>query len=672
MAKITSVKIYDESGKLVEIDYYSAGVLIEKDLYTTVGKKTYAYEKDYLNPAGIITQKVFLDSSKKITGKEFYSDTGVLTEKDYYTKGVLTEKDYINPEGVITQKDFYRAKGIIEKTYYSGVEITRVDFYSKTTLIEQDLYTDGVLGEKNFYLKGVQTQKNLYSAGVLSEIDLYSKGNLTQKGYYEDDLLVRTELFTKNILTEQDIYTTSGGKTYISEKDYFNSSGDIYQKNYLNSKGIITQKDYYTDDVRTQSDFYTNKVLTAKWFYQNNQIVEIDSCKNNTILQKTFYTDGEITEVDNYKSGKLSTKSYYENDVITQKDYYSKDAVIQSDVYTDGDLTERDFFTKGVLTQKHLFSEDVLTQKDYYVKGKLSEKDYYNPSGVITKKEYYDGNEELIDGTGVVLTDSKGNKYINYGQAKLWGKYLDYKQGDNSLKYKYDCGVVACENVLIQTGDIEKRGKGTVINGLDLTESAVVNYAADNDLCITDFPINIYNGGTTDYQQAAILTELGSIADDVIIALGTLAEYVKDGFGVIAEVISNVLWGKASYGSVDHAVAVTGVNYDFDNPLIIEGFYICDSGRGLSTDSSRYISYDLMKSAFISTTDWAGRPLGYAIITEEKKLVLNSSGTAGNIDVNSIIQQIGGYGSNQEEQLIANAGDDVQQNFQTLVANSVS
>lgn len=163
----------------------------------------------------------------------------------------------------------------------------------------------------------------------------------------------------------------------------------------------------------------------------------------------------------------------------------------------------------------------------------------------------------------------------------------NHKQGANEFGFLGTCGLVSCEDVLRQFG-------------IDATEASVVEYAARHGHCdITATPPEC--GGTTEYSQARLLTELGVPAHaEFGDTQEQLAQYIEEGRGAIIEVNAGELWDSPEhfgFGELNHAVVVTGVARD---PATgeIEGFYINDSGRGYPSDSGRFVDVNVMRHAW--------------------------------------------------------------------------
>ena len=201
-----------------------------------------------------------------------------------------------------------------------------------------------------------------------------------------------------------------------------------------------------------------------------------------------------------------------------------------------------------------------------------------------------------LGGNNMTVTPT-GEKVVTYGESYIWKNYLDYAQGDNSQGYRGDCGIVTCENILIQSGVFQKKINYVYQSGvIDQLESQIVGLAISKNLC-TNTGSSSDKGGTTSAQQVAILKNYGVAAHSEFASLESVANYVKENKSILMFVNAYSLW-YGSIGGVNHAVTITGVAYDQNNPNKITGFYICDSGRDSKADSERYVSYSAMKSAF--------------------------------------------------------------------------
>jgi len=246
--------------------------------------------------------------------------------------------------------------------------------------------------------------------------------------------------------------------------------------------------------------------------------------------------------------------------------------------------------------------------------------------------------------------------------------FLDYKQGDNNKGYNYDCGLASCENVLIETGVFAERSSANIVKGIDQEESTVVDYAAAHGLCSTNSSA-YYNGLTNGTDLVQVLNHFGVSATNEYTTITGIANAIQDNECVITAVDASKLWGLGNDQGIDHFITITGVDYSATNSSQIDGFYICDSGRGLASDADRFISTSLMASVF-DYASYDGIAYGNAVITNESnsQSVSGSAGsTNGAVSVNSIIQQMTGFTTGTEGQ-IASTINNNQQNPIALIA----
>ena len=313
---------------------------------------------------------------------------------------------------------------------------------------------------------------------------------------------------------------------------------------------------------------------------------------------------------------------------------------------------------------------------------------------MLTRNTYYDGNgNPITNSTGVVKTEG-GIQVTDYGQNDSWANSLDYSQGDNSRGFFSDCGLVACENVLIQEGLLSQKtgysptetslkGRWTYGSYNDTGESTVVNYAVANGLTDSSKSDSYLDGGTTACQQWDILKNFGVPSNEVYTSLTGIANAIMADQCVIAEVDAYKLWGIGSAGNVNHSVTVTGVAYDYTNPNQIDGFYICDSGAGMvygQSSADKFVSYSVMASSFDLSF---GGTAGLAIITDNAKQILSavyptqqaltSSKGLSASTLNNVIQNMAGYVSSADAQVCtAFVQNQAQQNLANLVASHTS
>ena len=225
-------------------------------------------------------------------------------------------------------------------------------------------------------------------------------------------------------------------------------------------------------------------------------------------------------------------------------------------------------------------------------------------------------NLMLLDFSKAEKGIADGINILVYGYPKAFE--LDYMQGNAVAGYKGTCALTAIANLGTQASQ-------------PLTEAQVVQRAIDNKWAVTDAAATDYQRGGSNYiGQQALLDSYG-IRNDVVMGYDeqAVANLLKGGRGVIIGVNAGRLWGDSAYldnGAVNHVVTVTGVACNAATGAI-NGFYIADSGRGLVSDMTRYLSIaDFRKDA--------GVPNAYAIYTVEpiKLWEENIDGTGNALD----------------------------------------
>ena len=127
-----------------------------------------------------------------------------------------------------------------------------------------------------------------------------------------------------------------------------------------------------------------------------------------------------------------------------------------------------------------------------------------------------------------------------------------------------------------------------------LSEAEVVQRAIDNKWAVTDAAATAYQRGGSNYVGQQALLDSYGIRNGVVAGYDeqAIANLLKGGRGVIIGVNAGRLWGDSAYldnGGVNHVVTVTGVACDTATGAI-NGFYIADSGRGMVSDMTRYLS----------------------------------------------------------------------------------
>ena len=133
------------------------------------------------------------------------------------------------------------------------------------------------------------------------------------------------------------------------------------------------------------------------------------------------------------------------------------------------------------------------------------------------------------------------------------------------------------------------------IGGVSESENSIVKNATQWGLCSR-------SGGTNASfsQLSEILSRYGIETErSSTLTPEGLAKVVENGHGTIISVDSGILWNEPSmkiFPSVDHAITVTSVARNPSSGKI-EGFFVCDSGRCMSSDASRFVDINTMKRA---------------------------------------------------------------------------
>lgn len=198
---------------------------------------------------------------------------------------------------------------------------------------------------------------------------------------------------------------------------------------------------------------------------------------------------------------------------------------------------------------------------------------------------------------------------IVIGNPEEIAMVLDSVQGDEVEGAEGTCGLTSIANLC-------------VMNGQDVTEGMVVEYALENGLCNYDPWAPEETGGTSAESQVEILKAFGIDAefnDASVHTYETIADAIENGKGVIVELDAGELWNEPGCSTkflglfpvANHAVTITGVARDAATGEIA-GFYICDSGRQMLSDACRYIpmedfskvyNSDIINAGAVITTD---------------------------------------------------------------------
>lgn len=187
----------------------------------------------------------------------------------------------------------------------------------------------------------------------------------------------------------------------------------------------------------------------------------------------------------------------------------------------------------------------------------------------LTLLDFSKAEKGLADGVDILV----------YGYPKA--NELDYMQGNAVAGYVGTCALTSIANLATQANQA-------------LSEAQVVQTAIDNGWCTTSDTATDYQRGGSNYLQQQALLNSYDISNGIILGYHeqAIANLIKGGRGVIIGLNAGTLWDDSNYldnGGVNHVVTVTGVACDAQTGEL-NGFYIADSGRGLVSDMTRYVS----------------------------------------------------------------------------------
>lgn len=253
-------------------------------------------------------------------------------------------------------------------------------------------------------------------------------------------------------------------------------------------------------------------------------------------------------------------------------------------------------------------------------------------------------NLMLLDFSKAEKGIADGIDILVYGYPKAFE--LDYMQGNAVAGYRGTCALTAIANLGTQASQ-------------PLSEADVVQRAIDHKWAVTDAAVSDYQRGGSNYLGQQALLDSYGIRNGRVTGYDeqAIANLLKGGRGVIIGVNAGKLWGDSAYvdnGGVNHVVTVTGVACDATTGAI-NGFYIADSGRGMVSDMTRYLSLADFRAD-------ANVPNAYAIYTVEpiKLWEENIDGTGNALD-NLITGNRGDNvlaGGKGRDTLIGGAGSD--------------
>lgn len=186
-----------------------------------------------------------------------------------------------------------------------------------------------------------------------------------------------------------------------------------------------------------------------------------------------------------------------------------------------------------------------------------------------------EAEKQVIDGAKADLVgrqeagDTLGGDPI--GRADQWRL-----QGQNERGYEQDCALASTSAVLRDCG-------------VETSESAIVDQAANEELCDTNHEVAADNGGVKDGEAISQLLTENGVENRIENPQDPqeLAQFVEEGKGVITEVDANEVWGTSldaaptyydaeGRSQVNHAVQVTGTVRDNSGELT--GFIVNDTG----------------------------------------------------------------------------------------------
>ncbi len=208
-----------------------------------------------------------------------------------------------------------------------------------------------------------------------------------------------------------------------------------------------------------------------------------------------------------------------------------------------------------------------------------------------------EGYEDLVEIRAELMQGVEGfgqETVVVTGDPFRMAERMDSVQGDNLYHVASNCGLVSCANYLN-------------LCGIEATEDEIVNFALKNYLCSRHpFGSSQDWGGTTGTQMEAILESYGvesSIydADERGGSLEGIANAVEEGHAVIMTVNAGYLWDSpdcVDNGRINHAVTVTGTIRGGDGELT--ALTICDSGRGLQSDSCRVVPVKAFQDSYVN------------------------------------------------------------------------
>lgn len=227
---------------------------------------------------------------------------------------------------------------------------------------------------------------------------------------------------------------------------------------------------------------------------------------------------------------------------------------------------------------------------------------------------------EMLENTGPETVSDAGNLFdqgevryipeigtvLTTGHPFEAAPLLDYDQGDNSLGYSSNCGLVSIANM------------GQLF-GMGTTEDQITRLADGQGLCNNNpWVAPAYRGGVSDGDMIGLLDQLGLTAEaygasSAAGSLEAIAGYIEEGRGVTIGVNAGILWDNPSVvdaGNANHQILVTGACRDLKTGSVV-GLFVCDSGRHLESDACRFVSVEILEEAYVNA------PLASAVVTAQ-------------------------------------------------------
>lgn len=168
-------------------------------------------------------------------------------------------------------------------------------------------------------------------------------------------------------------------------------------------------------------------------------------------------------------------------------------------------------------------------------------------------------------------------------------------QGTNTLGYEGCCALSTIANI-------------NKILGRTVEENQVVNLASSLGICDTSYSgkENKFNGGMNDEGITRMLSGIYGVETRIEknsnLSIDELGNYIKSGHIVTVGLDAGALWKNGvdkPTGKANHQVLLTKVSYDNNGNIV--GFYMADTGRGLSTGNNVFVNKEDFISSFFES-----------------------------------------------------------------------